>query len=157
MEPQPTSLYCYYDGAGVLLYVGITKRGPFRNVEHNTCAEWWPLVTRQEITHFQTRTDAKEAERNLITTLHPRFNVHFGVNTVRRRRLLAQLAATKDEREARLGDYMLRKGLNRQAAETELLTFALDSIDARRRGGFLTGNRPQQEKHLARARKARAK
>lgn len=57
----------------------------------------------------------------------------------------------------RIDDYMLWKGLDRLAAIEALLTYALDAIDARRKGGRKTGNRPQQEKHLARARKARAK
>jgi len=57
----------------------------------------------------------------------------------------------------RIDDYMLRKGLDRLAAIEALLTFALDTLDGRRKGGTKTGNRPQQEKHLARARKVRAK
>lgn len=57
----------------------------------------------------------------------------------------------------RIDDYMERKGLDRQTAVDALLTFALDTIDGRRKGGNRTGNRPQQEKHLAKARKVRAK
>lgn len=51
---------------------------------------------------------------------------------------------------------MQRKGLDRQTAVENLLIFALDVIDARRKGGRKVGNRPQQERHLERARKARA-
>lgn len=57
----------------------------------------------------------------------------------------------------RIDDYMQRKGKDRQTAIDDLLTFALDTLDGRRKGGTKTGNRPQQEKHLARARKVRAK
>lgn len=57
----------------------------------------------------------------------------------------------------RIDDYMQRKGLDRQTAVDQLLTFALDTLDGRRKGGKKTGNRPQQEKHLERARKVRAK
>ena len=57
----------------------------------------------------------------------------------------------------RIDDYMQRKQLDRQTAIDNLLTFALDVIDARRKGGTKVGNRPEQEKHLKRARKARAK
>lgn len=57
----------------------------------------------------------------------------------------------------RIDDYMQRKGLDRIAAIEALLTFALDTIDGRRKGGTAVGNRPQQEKHLAKARKIRAK
>lgn len=55
----------------------------------------------------------------------------------------------------RIDDYMQRKGKDRQTAIDDLLTFALDTLDGRRKGGTTTGNRPQQEKHLARARKVR--
>ena len=57
----------------------------------------------------------------------------------------------------RIDDYMQRKVLDRIAAIEVLLTFALDTIDGRRKGGTKVGNRPQQEKHLARARRVRAK
>lgn len=57
----------------------------------------------------------------------------------------------------RIDDYMARKGLDRRTAIDTLLTFALDVLDGRRKGGSATGNRPQQEKHLAKARKSRAK
>lgn len=57
----------------------------------------------------------------------------------------------------RIDDYMQRKNLDRQTAVDALLTFALDTIDGRRKGGKKVGNRPQQEKHLARARKQRSK
>lgn len=57
----------------------------------------------------------------------------------------------------RIDDYMARKQLDRQTAIDNLLAFALDVLDARRQGGKKTGNRPQQEKHLARARKIRSK
>jgi hypothetical protein len=57
----------------------------------------------------------------------------------------------------RIDDYMQRKGKDRQTAIDDLLKFALDTLDGRRKGGSKTGNRPQQEKHLARARKVRAK
>lgn len=57
----------------------------------------------------------------------------------------------------RIEDYMQRKGFDRHTAVETLLTFALDTIDARRKGGNVAGNRPQQEKQLARARKVRQK
>lgn len=57
----------------------------------------------------------------------------------------------------RIQEYADRKGLDLKAAVDALLTLALDTIDGRRKGGTTTGNRPQQEKHLAKARKVRAK
>jgi hypothetical protein len=55
----------------------------------------------------------------------------------------------------RIDEYMARKALDRQTAIDTLLEFALDVIDGRRKGGTKVGNRPEQEKHLKRARKAR--
>lgn len=57
----------------------------------------------------------------------------------------------------RIQEYADRKGITILEAHETLLTFALDTIDGRRKGGKKTGNRPQQEKHLERARKIRAK
>jgi hypothetical protein len=57
----------------------------------------------------------------------------------------------------RIDEYMHRKQLDRQTAIDYLLTFALDVIDGRRKGGTKVGNRPEQVKHLKRARKAREK
>lgn len=55
----------------------------------------------------------------------------------------------------RIQEYADRKGLDWKSAHDYLVTFALDTIDARRKGGTKVGNRPQQAKHLAKARKAR--
>lgn len=59
--------------------------------------------------------------------------------------------------DERIQEYADRKGLDWKAAHDYLIEFALNTIDARRKGGTAVGNRPQQEKHLARARKSRAK
>lgn len=72
---SPTSVYLYYDEFGLLLYVGITARGVKRQREHNSDKEWWPLVHRQVITHYPTRTEALEVERLTITEHRPPFNV----------------------------------------------------------------------------------
>lgn len=63
-----------------------------------------------------------------------------------------QPMTTLDER---IQEYADRKGLDWKAAHDYLIDFALNTIDARRKGGTKTGNRPEQEKHLKRARKAR--
>lgn len=57
----------------------------------------------------------------------------------------------------RIQEYADRKGITVLDAHQALLELALNVIDGRRKGGTQTGNRPQQEKHLARARKVRAK
>lgn len=70
----PTSVYLYHDEYDILLYVGITGRGVMRQREHNADKEWWPLVKRQYIEHFDTRDEASEMERRLIGQHHPPFN-----------------------------------------------------------------------------------
>lgn len=73
-ENTPTSLYRYYDGKGILLYVGITSRGMSRNVEHSNVQPWWPYVAKQDVQHFKTRRDALIAEKSLIKRHRPPFN-----------------------------------------------------------------------------------
>src|SRR5690349_21062741 len=72
--PVPTSVYRYYDEHGVLIYVGITKQGMGRNLQHNGRAEWWPYVVRQEVEHFDTRPLAAAREKELIRQFRPPFN-----------------------------------------------------------------------------------
>lgn len=59
--------------------------------------------------------------------------------------------------DERIQDYADYKGLTWKEAHDYLIEFALNTIDARRKGGTKVGNRPEQEKHLRRARKVRAK
>ena len=56
----------------------------------------------------------------------------------------------------RIDAYMQRKGLDRQTAIDDLLTFALDTLDARRKGGQSATSTPAQLKRLAKARASRA-
>lgn len=62
---------------------------------------------------------------------------------------------TLDERIQKYADK--KRGGDWKAAHDFLIEFALATIAARSKGGTKTGNRPQQGKHLARARKVRAK
>lgn len=69
-----TSVYLYYDARGSLIYVGITKRGQGRQLEHNAKAEWWSFVARQEVEHYGTRDEAALREKFLIRDHRPPFN-----------------------------------------------------------------------------------
>lgn len=62
---------------------------------------------------------------------------------------------TLDERIQAYADR--KRGGDWKAAHDFLIEFALATLEARSKGGKKVGNRPQQEKHLAKARKARAK
>jgi len=70
----PTSVYRYYDRHGALIYVGITKQGAGRNYQHNSAAEWWTHVARQEVEHHPDRPAAAAREKELIRQYRPPFN-----------------------------------------------------------------------------------
>jgi hypothetical protein len=73
-DSTPTSLYRYYDQAGLLLYVGITSTGIARNRQHNSDKEWWQWVCSQRVDHFPTREAAQAKEVRLIHAHRPPFN-----------------------------------------------------------------------------------
>lgn len=73
-NPTPTSVYCYYDDIGLLIYVGITSTGIVRNRQHNDDKEWWPFVVEQKVEHFPTRAEALGREKHLIQKHRPPFN-----------------------------------------------------------------------------------
>lgn len=75
-DSSPTSVYRYYDASGVLIYVGITKTGIYRNQQHNASKEWWPFVASQSVDHFPTRSAAHAREVALIQQYRPPFNTH---------------------------------------------------------------------------------
>lgn len=79
-DSSPTSLYKYYDRDGVLLYVGITRRGSARNTEHNKSKPWWHFVVRQTVEHYTTREEAEACEIKLIRKLTPPFNKQHNPN-----------------------------------------------------------------------------
>lgn len=74
-EVSPHVLYRLSSTSGVLLYVGITDRGPKRWVEHARSKTWFGQVARFEIERFDSREDAAEAERLAIELGRPLYNV----------------------------------------------------------------------------------
>lgn len=92
---EATSVYLYYDVRKVLLYVGITKQGPLRQIAHAHWAEWWPFVASQEVEHFDTRADAMRREELLIKSRGPVFNVVHNTGYNDRRRAYFTLFATE--------------------------------------------------------------
>ena len=86
-----TSVYRYYDGGGVLLYVGITDRGARRNREHNATKEWWRFVSGQKIEHFPSRDAAEARERELIQQFRPPFNIQHNPSHATSRRTYMNL------------------------------------------------------------------
>lgn len=98
-QRTPTSLYRYYDSNGALIYVGITKQGMGRNLQHNGNAEWWQYVARQEVEHLPDRASALAAEKALIQQHEPPFNRQHNPNHAvgRGLYLLAQMEPARKE------------------------------------------------------------
>jgi hypothetical protein len=99
-DSAATSVYRYYDRHGVLIYVGITKRGITRNFEHNGSAPWWPYVAHQDVEHYPTRTEAERRERALIVEFRPPFNTQHNPGSAElRREYLAWEASESPDRD----------------------------------------------------------
>jgi hypothetical protein len=67
-------LYRFYDG-NVLLYVGISGRIKNRVKEHANASSWFDLADRVTLARYDTRADARRAEREAIKNEHPKHNV----------------------------------------------------------------------------------
>ena len=70
-----TTLYRAFDGAGDLLYVGISLRPLRRLAEHSKSAPWSHLVARIDLENFNSRADALAAERRAILRERPLRNI----------------------------------------------------------------------------------
>jgi hypothetical protein len=68
-----TSVYRFYDQAGVLLYVGVANRPAERWADHSG-KPWWHLVARTELERYPTRAEALRVEAESIRYEHPRYN-----------------------------------------------------------------------------------
>lgn len=69
-----TSVYLAYDTDEQLLYVGISFAPLVRCMQHAERAQWWPLIRRIEIEHYDARQQARARELQLIWTEQPLFN-----------------------------------------------------------------------------------
>lgn len=69
-----TALYRFYDTTGALLYIGITDAPRARWYQHARDKEWWPEVSRRELTWFSTRELAANAEAAAIKAENPPYN-----------------------------------------------------------------------------------
>jgi hypothetical protein len=97
-------LYRHFDGAGVLLYVGVSMKHLERLAQHKANAHWYDRITRIEIERFPT-WDALAAEAKAIIDEKPECNILPGVpNPIRRptqRELENQRQLELQEREDR--------------------------------------------------------
>ena len=69
-----TTLYRYFDSAGVLLYVGITSAWHLRLKGHQARSPWWSRAANITLVHFATQEEAVAAERTAISNEHPLYN-----------------------------------------------------------------------------------
>lgn len=69
------ALYRFYNGAGDLLYVGITNDPPRRFAKHRGEKSWWTEVASITIQHHPSRDALLDAERSAIQAERPLYNI----------------------------------------------------------------------------------
>lgn len=74
-QDESTALYRFYDGAGQLLYVGITGDPSDRWARHADEKPWWPNVARHTVEWLPSRDAALAAETAAIVAEEPVYNV----------------------------------------------------------------------------------
>lgn len=79
VKARRAAVYCAYDKAGMLLYVGMSVSPRTRMYQHAANTGWWKLlVARTEVTWFDSQMAASNAERQAIELGQPKMN-HRGV------------------------------------------------------------------------------
>jgi hypothetical protein len=71
---RSTCLYRHFDGAGKLLYVGISLDVLRRLGQHRRSSVWFDDIARVEIEHFADWDSAKEARRKVVAEEKPIFH-----------------------------------------------------------------------------------
>jgi predicted GIY-YIG superfamily endonuclease len=100
---DPTKLYRYYDSAGVLLYVGISKNALQRLTEHEAGKSWQENIANVRIETFPDRDAAHTAERRAIAAENPTQNlIRYAANTAAQAKARApRLNPSRDSLNAR--------------------------------------------------------
>ena len=75
---RKTYLYRYFDAAGVLLYVGITRSISKRSARHESISSWFKEHTKMTVEIFPSQYAAAVAEREVIAAEKPKYNVNTG-------------------------------------------------------------------------------
>lgn len=65
-----------------LLYVGYTRNPEKRLAQHRVQKPWWPSVTRQTLTEYATRSEARSAEKVAIAVEGPKHNIQLRPRTI---------------------------------------------------------------------------
>ncbi|MGW3861094.1 GIY-YIG nuclease family protein [Streptomyces sp. NPDC005047] len=99
IRARRTALYRLYDGAGVLLYVGISCNLSERWKDHREEKPWWPQVTEKRVEWYGKRAEAESAEVHAIITEEPLHNTDWNRPEQRLRYRLNWLSDRLDEAE----------------------------------------------------------
>ncbi len=76
-------VYRHFDNKGKLLYVGASQRSHLRQQEHLSRAEWRDLIARIELTRYESKAEAQQAEIDAIRRENPHFNRLYNNEAVR--------------------------------------------------------------------------
>lgn len=152
-----TALYRFFDGNGVLLYVGITDDTARRWSAHRTQKPWWRDVARKTVEWYGDRESAERAERIAIGRERPLYNIQ---NATGRRSRIDPVevtgfwkyvervsdGASMTEIAAKIGGGLAQSTVSRwketvpkiQSVVTFAKVYGQDPIDALVIAGFLT-------------------
>ena len=70
-----TNLYRHFDKEGSLLYVGISLSAVNRLSGHSSGSRWFSEIARVEISNFDTKEAARDAEIEAIKRENPKYNL----------------------------------------------------------------------------------
>lgn len=74
-DSATTTLYRFFDSAGILLYVGISAQPLVRFGQHRADKPWWVNIGSITTHHYTSRRAALEAEAEAVKTERPLYNV----------------------------------------------------------------------------------
>jgi excinuclease UvrABC nuclease subunit len=72
---NPCYLYRHFDKSGNLLYIGISMSVLNRIIQHERSAKWFSNLGHITIQEFESRALAEQAERIVIKTEKPPYNI----------------------------------------------------------------------------------
>jgi hypothetical protein len=74
LKSRKTALYRHFDSGGGLLYAGISLNAVTRLADHRT-SDWFDQIAHVEIEQYPDRETALAAEREVIRTEKPAYNI----------------------------------------------------------------------------------
>lgn len=98
-----TTLYRHFGHDGKLLYVGIANEPPARLRQHRKDKEWWIDVRNTTHQVFDTRPEAKAAEREAIKAENPTWNIQHNNSGTKKPRPRLNLSTTSIKPANRVG------------------------------------------------------